>query len=319
MSRAIALTRILRVVVGLALVVGLTSGLGCSNGSTDAPSGTSGPGPVMTTAQFIDIDGNGVDEGDLLVVTFEEGVFITSATVTAIDLLTDGDSLGTNPSQNQSVPGSDRVEVTLGASPTFFPGTSLVNIQTAGTINIKDNDENRVKTATTNLTIATSSTVAPTLMSSSYNDVDMDGTINEGDTVLCIFDLPIAIPGGETVAGNFTLPVGTGGSPDAFGAGATLTAFSAEAGNRGALITLGTSPVLTTSGVFDAAVLADGSPSGIQADTPGIMDATSTVAATDGTAVDLAVSDSMRVMTMKPGSLFAGNTDALSADVNGRG
>ncbi|MEM7165071.1 MAG: NHL repeat-containing protein [Planctomycetota bacterium] len=319
MSRPIALTRINRVVVGVALVLGLTSGFGCKNGSTgSSPSGSS-IGPAVTSAQFVDLDSNGVDEGDLLVLTFEDGVFITSATINAVDLLTTGDSLGSGATQAQSVSGSDRVEITLGTSPTLVPGTSLLNIRSLGTFNIKDENENRVKAGPANLVVASSSASAPTLMSSSYNDVDMDGTINGGDTILCVFDLPITIPIGQTVAGNFVLPVGTGGSPDSFGAGATLTAFSPNAENRGALITLGTAPQLTTSGVFDAAILTDGSPSGVQASTPGIMNATSTAAATDGTTVDLVVADSMRIMTMKPGSLFAGNTDAFSADVSPSG
>lgn len=318
MSRPIARTRIRRVVVCLALALGFSSGHGCSTGSSGGDSGSSN-GPAITSAQYIDLDGNGVDEDDLLVLTFERGVFITSATINSIDLVTAGDSLGTGATQNQSVPGSDRVEVTLGASPTLFPGSSLLNVKSLGTFNIKDETENRVKRNGTHLTVSSSSSSAPTLMSASYIDVDMDGTTNAGDTILCTFDLPINIPLAETVAGNFTLPVGTGGGPDSFGTGATLSAFSSESSNRGALITLGTAPQLTTSGVFDAGVLTDGSPSGVQISAPGIENATGSVTATSGTTVDLVVADSMRVMTMKPGSIFAGNTDAFSADVNPSG
>ena len=116
--------------------------------------------------------------------------YIDSAAVVinAIELFSGGDSLGSGATQSQSVPGSDRVEITLGSSPTLFPGSSVINIKPNGTKNIKDEAENRVSQAPVSLIVSENTSTSPTLVSASYNDVDMDGTMNAGDTVICTFD-----------------------------------------------------------------------------------------------------------------------------------
>ncbi|MGE3965096.1 MAG: NHL repeat-containing protein [Planctomycetota bacterium] len=269
----------------------------------------------MSAVHFVDVDGNGVDEGDLLVVTFDGAVYITSTEATAFVFDSTLDTLGTAPTQSQSVAGATRVEVVLGAAASFQPATSLLNVRSSSSLNVRGTSGSAASTATASLAVLDRTATAPTLVAAYYDDVDLDGTINVGDTVLCEFDKPIAIGGTETVAGNFSVPV----TSDSFGAGASLTAFTAGAGNRCALITLGTSPVLTVSGTFDAGTTTAGSPSGIVTATPGITDVNLANTATDAISVDLGIKTSRRFLTGLEASLFPGNLDALTPDVGANG
>lgn len=290
-------------------------GAGCRNSSSSSTTSATGTGPAVATVQFVDVDGNGVDEGDLLVITFADSVFITSAEATAYVFDSTLDTLGTSPQQFQTVPGSRRVEVVLGASPSFQLSTSLINVRSSASLNVRGSSGPSVSPATASVAVLDRTATAPTLIATYYDDADLDGTINVGDTILCEFDKPIAIGGAETVAGNFATPV----TLDSFGAGATLTAFTDGTTNRGALITLGTAPVLAVSGTFDSAVVSAGSPTGIMTSTPGITDVNLANTATDAISVDLGISGSRRFFTGIEASVFAGNLDSLTPNVGANG
>lgn len=312
-----AASRGFRLALFAAVACGLSSG--CDTGSSSGGSSAGSSGPRLSTAQFIDVDGNGVDQGDLLVLTFDASVFIGSEAVLAFEPDFAMDSLGTSPQQRQSIPGSNRLELILGAGASFTPGASGIQVKATGSFNVRNLNETAVRQGTAPVTITDFTATAPTLLAAFYNDADRDGTLNAGDTVLAVFDKPIAIPLGATVAGNFDLPVGTGGSPDSFGAGATLTAADSGTENRAALITLGAGAVLTVSGAFDAGTLVDGSPSGLQMDLPDITDVNGDNLATDGTVVDMQPATSHRLYTQKAAGVFVGNTDGFSADVTPSG
>lgn len=301
----------------LLLVIGAGLLGGCSSGSTsDSVNGlTNTTGPQITAVQFIDVDANGVDEDDLLVVTFNEAVYITSALVNAFEFDVTIDTLGTNPQQFQTVAGSTRVEIELGSSPNFQTGISLINVRSSGNKTIRDLSGISARSTTTSVAVSDFTATAPTLLTAHYTDVDQDGTVNVGDTIIAAFDKPIAIPNGETVAGNFAAPV-TG---DAFGGGNSLTAFDDSAANRAAVITLGTTPTITVAGTFDAAVTTGGSPSGLQMSTPMITDVNGLNNVTDATAVDIETQGSKRFFNGSAGSVFLGNVDATSADVTANG
>jgi len=309
---------------GAAIPSGILLGLvalaaaGCSGGSSASSAGSNTTGPRMTAAEYVDVDGNGVDSGDILVITFETAVRILSTSANSFDFDSALDAFGAGSTLSQSIPNSDRVEITLGAGTDFVPDVSTMDVRTGTNLNVTNlaGDDARVTTAT--ITVEDITALPPTLVSSSAIDADQDGVIGEGDQVLCAFDKPIAIPVGATFAANFALPV-TG---DSCGTTPSLSAFSPAAANRGVLIALDATPTLTVTGTFDGAILTAGSPSGIaMSATPTITDtlASSPNAVTASTQVDLATTIESYFRTGQEGSLFVGNTDGSSPDVGPSG
>lgn len=307
-------------VSALSLIV-IAALAGC-RGSSPTPGATpaNSTGPRVSAVNYIDLDGNGVDQNDLLVITFDEVVYISAGAISALEFASNFDSFGTDPEVYQSIPGSDTIEVVLGAAPFFAAGSSAVNVVEAGSTRIRDVDGEPAREASTDVTITDFTATAPTLVAASYNDADLDGTVNAGDTLRCDFDKPIAIAGGATVANNFALSV----TNDTFGAGATLTAFRPLSTNRGAIITLGTNPRVTVSGTYDAAVTADGSPSNVKVQSVGAIEITDTLAAgandiTADTSVDLALHSSSRMQNGRDASIFLGNVDGATGNVTAHG
>ncbi|MFQ5654281.1 MAG: hypothetical protein ACE5GW_06085, partial [Planctomycetota bacterium] len=294
-------------------------GPGCAGGSSDAIQGIlNTTGPRVTQVQYIDVDGNGVDENDLLVVTFEKAITISSTSAGAFGFDNILDSLGSAPTISQSIPRSDKVEILLGSGADLVPGASILDILSGGLINIEDLTGVDARAASVLVTVSDFTATAPTLLSTFYNDADLDGTMNVGDTLLCVFDKPVTIPVGQTVAGNFSVPV-TG---DSLGAGVSMTLFSEGPGNCGVLITLGTSPILTVNGTFDVGVVGAGSPSGIaMVALPGITDtlASGAQAVTGNTVVDLAPLGASFFRILQAGTLFPDNIDSTASDVSPNG
>ncbi len=94
----------------------------------------------------------------------------------------------------------------------------------------------------------------PILLSSGWQDVNTNGIADAGDKINLIFDAAITISG--VAASDFTLPV----SGDSLG---TAPSFAIGSLATQLAITLGASCKITAPGVFAPAVLAPGSPSGI--------------------------------------------------------
>jgi immune inhibitor A len=94
----------------------------------------------------------------------------------------------------------------------------------------------------------------PLLLGSGWQDVNTNGIADAGDRINLIFDAAITISG--VAASDFTLPVSGDslGSAPSFAIGSLATQLA---------ITLGASCKITAPGVFNPAVLAPGSPSGI--------------------------------------------------------
>ena len=304
----------------LLLPAALISLAGCHGGSTSNTGGgiLNSTGPLVTSAQYIDVDGNGVDGGDVIVVTFNTVVRTLSGALASFDFLSTLDSFGTGAAVTQTIPNSDRVEITLGAGADFVPSVSMLDIRNSVNVAITalSGDDARSGGYLTPVTDVT--TLAPTLIGAMYNDDDLSGGLNVGDTILCSFDKPIVVPGGATFAANFTLPV----TADSFGTTPMVSAYSSEAGNRGVLVTFDASPNLTVTGTFATAVTTAGSASGIaMAAAPTITD-TLTAGASPVTAlteVDLGLQIQSYFRNGQKGSLFTGNADANSPDIGPAG
>lgn len=307
--------------VSVLSIVVISAVAGCRGSDTSAgTTPVNSNGPRITAVQYIDLDSNGVDADDIMIVTFDKAVYIGTGAESAFEFGSNFDALGTNASVVQSVPGSVRAEVTLGTAPSFVAASSTLDIVAAGSARIRDENGETARPAVTAATISDFTTTAPTLVAARYSDSDLDGTVNVGDTLLCEFDKPITVPAGATVANNFEFSV----TNDVFGGGASVEPFRSLSSNRGALITLGTTPKLTVSGTFDAAVTADGSPSNVKAASVGAIEITDTLAAgandiTADTSVDVEILDSNRLSSGREGSVFLGNVDATSGNVTAHG
>ncbi|MCA8961964.1 MAG: hypothetical protein KDC38_15670, partial [Planctomycetes bacterium] len=294
--------------LGLPLVTVLALMAGCRNGSTSDPQ-TSGSnsGPQTQSVRYVDLDANGVDSGDVLIVTFDDVVTLLSTSTNAFAFNSALDTLGTGATTEQTVPVSRRVTITLGSGASFTPDSSVFDIRSSGAAQIQDLQGAGSRAIPGGQRVTTFTGVSPTLVSARYEDVDNDGTVNAGDTIICEFDKPVLVPSGATVANNFALAV-TG---DSFGTSPTLAAYSSSVNNCGVVITLGASPTLTVTGTFDSAATTAGSPSNVQvagAATVTLLDtrATGATNVTAGTSVDLSTQGNTRYRNGSNGSRFLG-------------
>lgn len=301
------------------LVVAACLAIAGCNGSTSNFQGTpNATGPQITAVDYIDVDANGVDAGDVLVVVFDSMVRRNSGTTASFAFESDMDTLGTGAVLTQSVPNSQRVEITLGSGADLVPAVSVLDARTGTNLNIEDLAGDDMRPNDSASPIVDITALPPVLVGSSQADIDLDGTLNQGDTILCEFDKPVSIPGGATFAANFALPV-TG---DTLGATPTLSAFSVSGANRGVLITLDAAPTLTVTGTFDSAIISGGSPSGIEMGVaPTVTDTLTAMPnpVTASTQVDVAQRVQSTLNTGEKGSLFVGNTDGSSPDVGPNG
>ncbi|MFN0060513.1 MAG: NHL repeat-containing protein [Planctomycetota bacterium] len=302
------------VVAGIALA-------GCNgSGTANSISGVNNTtGPQMTSVRYIDIDADGIDADDIVVISFDRVVTITSNTVSAFQFASSLDTFGTDALMTQSVPNSTSVEVTLGSAPDFSITSSRINIRSSLTLNIRDTSGVPARVLTNNLSLTDFSAMAPTIIRAVYVDSDLSGSVNVGDEVLCEFNKPISVPLGATVADNFALSV----TSDSFGASPSLRAFRNEEPNRGAVITLGAGAVLTVTGTFDSTIISAGSPSNIRTGPVGTVSITDTssggVLIANDIDVDLALNPSTLFRTGAAGSLFPGNVDSSAPDVSAHG
>ena len=240
-------------------------GTGCDTSGGGHPSGIrfSGDAPRIVGASYIDADDNGVDRGDVVVLQFNQGVILSGSRVAGLGFEIDEETLGDGATQQQSVPGSDRVEVFLGEDPMLglANGETEINVVLGrGVIEIENLDGAGAVPADASVEVADGTASPPRLVASRYYDATGDGNVGPGDLVVAIFDKPIVVPLAATVAQNFVLPV-TG---DSFGVPARLSPVRPQAGNRAVRIELGTGAVLTPGGSFTGALLQAGSASAIE-------------------------------------------------------
>ncbi len=310
-------TRRLAAVLALVSVLlsGCNSGGGGSNGGI-IPNTT---GPTVSTATYVDVDGNGVDGGDVVLVSFTEPVRLLSGSAFSFDLDDLLDTFGAGATMRQSVPTSEWVEVTLGAGADFVPGLSTMDMREGNLLSITDLEGDDARTSPASIVIEDATLAPPTIVSATYADLDRNGEMNVGDALLVGFDKPIQIPLGASFSDNFLLPV----DGDSLGLSPILSPFTAALSNRAVLITFDSAPGLTVNGSFDSAVVTVGSASGLGVSgTPTITDTVSTgpTPIEEGSGgVDVGLQGTSFFRTGQPGSLFTGNTDGSSPNVGPAG
>jgi hypothetical protein len=231
-----------------------------------------GSGPVVISATWTDVNGNGaVDAGDQVVVQFSREVVVTGASAGDFFLPVSGDRLGMAASVTSSS-NPTNVVITLGKGVVLtIPGTfnpslaakpgspSGIDLASAAA-SIADAHGVRA-TASQPVDIASGSAPPPgalTLTGCDFADVNSSGTVDLGDTLTLHFSGPVVLGTGsnQPKPTDFTLPV-TG---DAFGVSAYVQA-GAKASD--VVIFLGASPTITLGGTFDPTKTTAGSYSGI--------------------------------------------------------
>ena len=282
--------------------------------------------PTILQAVFVDVDGNGPDEGDILVLRFDHDVLVQGSTIQGFVTARGTDSFGENPVLRQSVPGSNRVEITLGKNPVLSPaavspaGATKVNIAAsgAGVIEVEGTNGFRAGRADESVVLEDVTDSAPVLVSARFVDADNDGAMGRGDLILASFNKPVSVPAGATVAENFSLPV----SGDSFGASPSLSVASTQANGRGVVITLGAGAFLSLGGTFSASSTTAGSPSGLEvAVSPTITDTVSSSpnALSPGLAVDVEAPEITSLGIGREAESTLGTNDPFSRRLTAQG
>lgn len=325
----------------LILVFGL-AGTGCGGGSSSKGNVLrpgDGPPPRLTlvSAEHVDVDRSGSSsQGDQILLTFSGEVKLgtgADAPDVARDLAlpVDGDSLGAGAAI-AAVPGEKRkLAVVLGSSPslttagTFLPAVTVAGspsgIGIAAAIHAGAIVGSRGQTASPGAGVditAGSSTqpppsgtgTAPEVYWAEFDDTDNDGAVSQGDVLIVGFSMDVTLGTGALapLPSDFHLPV----SGDSFGVGASVRAglYPDEVE-----IVLGAGAVISVNGTFDDAVLAAGSPSGID-----VAGSIRHGAITNGTGVDADATGAVDIDGQLSGP--PGNAHVVSADfvdVNGDG
>jgi len=258
---------------------------GCSSGDSDSSSAFPADSPRMTEAFFVDLDGNGPDQDDAVLLRFNRPVVVQGPSTQGLITKDSTESFGDGAVLGQSLPGSDRVEVILGDGPVLAPegaspeGATELNVAGAGVgrpqVTTATDSAIPASPAEKDLPLRDLTDSAPVLIEARWVDSDGDGLLGAGDRLLAAFNKPVRVPAGATVDENFVLPV----AGDSFGAPATLEQGSGLTTNRTVTITLGPGASLTPAGDFVTTAVASGSPSGLKvAPGPTITDTVSSAA-----------------------------------------
>lgn len=218
-------------------------------------------GPVLLSATFQDLDVNDVDEGDRIVLIFNENLVVqTPLTVASGDFTITNGNLGTNPTFYYNATAPTQLVINLGLNPALvirgvFPGDAAAS----------GIDINAILTSITDLSglgahtnggvdIGPFETAGPSVTGARYVDNNGSNALDFGDYVYVRFNEPIQFDGVSFA--DFTTPVALdsiGGAP----------VFAAGRDANEIRITLGSAPVLTPTGLFRVGVITGGSPSGI--------------------------------------------------------
>jgi len=218
--------------------------------------------PVLIGCRFIDTDMNGVDEGDQLVLIFDEPIEISGLVITDFELPVTGDSFGAGATAVAGAT-SREILITLGTGAHlnpegYFDPTRIYEGAPSGigvltTDHIKDKWGNSV---VFNGYVDVDSGQGPILLTATFEDRVSDGWVGTGDVIILTFNEPVKINGNFDFSG-VQLPV----SGDSLGLEPTI-----EVGPESNQITivLGTNPVVTVMGSYEKALTNAGSPSGIK-------------------------------------------------------
>lgn len=162
-------------------------------------------GPKITKAELVDVDGNGVDAGDKLTVTFDQGVQLGSATAAELDddfTLNTGSDLDLDTSGAYFVKDNNQIVLTLGTN-AKIAANPTINIKTDGTQNIADIYGNSAEAVSSPVTITVATdTVAPTLNSVTWTDTDENGSVSATDKLVFTFSEAMdkgTLPSGATM------------------------------------------------------------------------------------------------------------------------
>ena len=82
---------------------------GCSSGDSDSSSAFPADSPRMTEAFFVDLDGNGPDQDDAVLLRFNRPVVVQGTSTLGLVTKDSTESFGDGAVLGQSLPGSDRV------------------------------------------------------------------------------------------------------------------------------------------------------------------------------------------------------------------
>ncbi len=225
-----------------------------------------GVGPSIVSAVYTDVNNNGIDKGDTVVLTFTEPIQISNVVESDLQLPIPGDILGSGPAFTVA-PTSTQLTITLGTNPVLLiAGTYLPTNLSAGSpsgINISATLanghitdmalNNAIRTASA-VDITGSDLVRPTLLTARWTDMNANG-VDAGDRLTLHFDKPITFRSYQPA--DYNLPV----TSDSLGFSPNISVDAVDKTNLNIL--LGTAPKLTIPGVFNAGVTTAGSPSGI--------------------------------------------------------
>ncbi|MDI6793487.1 MAG: FlgD immunoglobulin-like domain containing protein [bacterium] len=222
-------------------------------------------GPKITKAVYTDGDGNGIDQGDTIVVEFNEDIDSTSVTVGDFLLPVEGNSFGNGAKIISKEAG--RIIIEIGSDPRLrIAGEYSSDTVSAGspsgiyTSTIKDLAGNEAEmTEADARDIGLSDTTSPVLIDALYVDKDEDGEVNKDDEIELTFKEPVRMGKLELPADadHFYLHV----DEDSLGEGAVVKEDLAA--DTKLIITLGENPRLKIEGSFNPEHHSAGDPSGI--------------------------------------------------------
>lgn len=241
-----------------------------------------GVGPSIISAIYNDVNNNGVDTGDTLLLRFTKPITINNVNSSDLALPVTGDTLGTTP---QFAAGSVNTDlaITLGTgvnltiAGVYSPYSTSVNSPSGINISTTLSPGHITDLAGNNATLSTAavdligvSTTGPTLQSARWVDVNGSG-VSGGDKLILTFDKPLIYRSYQQA--DYNLPV----SGDSLGYLSASAVSVDNADKKNLVIVLGTTVKLTVPGVFNSSNLTAGSPSGIDvttnlSTTKGVMD-----------------------------------------------
>ena len=238
-----------------------------------------GSPPYLLSSTYYDVGNDGLNKGDTIIMTFNEGVSAAKNSPSAVKLLPAGRGYTIGGGASLSTGNANQIVITLGDVSTtsiiirgIFDPTGANPIPTG--INVVTNQtaivDNAGNPATPNLNIVTpaipgvdigsNDSTGPKTSYAKYYDKNTaagKGGLSDGDIIYVGFDKAIMVsPDPNFSPGTvFKLPVAN----DAFGAGASFT----YSGVKEVAITLGTNPMLTVKGVYSLGNDIASRPSGI--------------------------------------------------------
>ncbi len=222
-------------------------------------------GPTIISAVFTDLDNNGVDEGDKLLLTFDERIYNTATPISDADFQITNGNLGTGASYSK---GLTTIEIILGTGATLeLFGTATSQVSFPAVTNFRDSAGN---SANGSVYITSSDNVAPHIVKAIFIDDPSNGAIAQGDTIEVQFNEPVKV----IVADPNSVFALTSGSN--FGVAAVLSQKNATT----AVIRLGANPSLNVAGILGVDSTASGID--IKSGQTGLVDISGNYAATNG-------------------------------------